>query len=133
MRSFHLKIVTPDGLCFDGDAESLLLRTDDGDAELLAGHADYMASVGTGRARIITGGVSRFASCSGGFVTVLRGEVSLTALTFEFAEDIDLARAEAAKEAAEKRIREAKDKRELELAEAKLKRALSRINAKDLL
>lgn len=133
MKSFRLKIVTPDGLAFDGDAESLLIRTDDGDAEFLCGHADYIASVGTGRARIITGGVSRFASCSGGFVSVTSGVVSLTAVTFEFAEDIDVKRAERAKAVAEAKIQNAKDKRELELAEAKLKRALSRINAADLL
>ena len=52
MKSFNLKIVTPDGLCFDSEVESLLVRTDDGDVEFLAGHIDYMASLGTGRARI---------------------------------------------------------------------------------
>lgn len=129
MKSFPLKIVTPDGLSFDGNAESLLLRTDDGDVEFLAGHADYIASVGTGRARIITGGVSRFAACSGGFVSVVSGEVSLAAVTFEFSEDIDIKRAERAKDEAEKIIQAAKDSREMKLAEAKLKRALSRINA----
>lgn len=133
MKSFHLKIVTPDGVAFDSEAESILLRTDDGDVEFLASHADYMASVGTGRARIITGGVSRFASCSGGFVTVMGGEVTLTAVTFEFAEDIDLERAKASKAEAERRLVSAKDKRELELAEAKLKRALCRINVTDLI
>ena len=38
MKSFNLKIVTPDGLVFDSAVESLLVRTDDGDVEFLAGH-----------------------------------------------------------------------------------------------
>ena len=43
MREYKLQIVTPDGLKFDGMAESLLVRTDDGDVQILAGHVDYMA------------------------------------------------------------------------------------------
>ena len=31
MRKFHLEIVTPDGVIFDGDAEGILVRTDGGD------------------------------------------------------------------------------------------------------
>lgn len=127
MGSYRLRIVTPDGQKLDGDVESLLIRTDDGDVEILRGHMDYMASVGTGRARIITEGVSRYASCSGGFLTVSSGEVTLVAVTFEFAEEIDLERAKRAKEAAEQKAKTATDDRELQLASAKLKRALSRI------
>ena len=96
MKSFNLKIVTPDGLFFDDEVESVLVRTDDGDVEFLAGHIDYMASLGTGRARIKVDGKDRFASVSGGFVTVKGGEVKLVAITFEFRENIDLARAKAA-------------------------------------
>ncbi|MBQ8372592.1 MAG: ATP synthase F1 subunit epsilon [Clostridia bacterium] len=132
MRSYHLSVVTPDGLLFDGEAESLLVRTDDGDVEILAGHMDYIASLGYGRARIITGGVSRFAACSGGFLAVSGGEVKLVATTFEFAEDIDLERAKRAKENAERAISSSKDAKEIDLARAKLKRALSRIGVKEM-
>lgn len=40
MTPFHLKIVTPDGLSFDGDACSLTVRTVSGDVGILAGHLD---------------------------------------------------------------------------------------------
>ena len=51
MKEFKLQIVTPDGIEYDGMAESVLVRTDDGDVQILAGHVNYMASLGTGRAK----------------------------------------------------------------------------------
>lgn len=127
MNPFHLQIVTPDGLCFDGEVESLLVRTDNGDVEILRGHTDLFASLGIGRARLIVGGATRYASCAGGFLSVAGGEVKLVATTFEFGEDIDLARARAAKEGAESLIKSATDERALTRAKAKLMRALNRI------
>lgn len=127
MREYKLQIVTPDGLKFDGMAESLLVRTEDGDVQMLAGHVDYMASLGTGRAKMVTGGKERLAACSGGFVTCSGGEVKLVAVTFEFADEIDLERAKRAKERAEEMIRNATSDRELVMAKARLRRAISRI------
>ena len=132
MKSFNLKIVTPDGLCFDSEVESLLVRTDDGDVEFLAGHIDYMASLGTGRARIKVDGKDRFASVSGGFVTVKGGEVTVVAITFEFRENIDLERARAARDEAKAAISSTKDDKALKLAKAKLQRALNRIDVAEM-
>lgn len=132
MRSFNLKVVTPDGLAFDSEVESLLVRTDDGDVEFLAGHVDYMASLGTGRARIKQNGQDKFASVSGGFVTVKGGEVSLVAITFEFREDIDLERAKVALDEAKATLAVSKDDKDIELAQAKLKRALNRIGVAEM-
>ena len=132
MNTFNLTIVTPDGTAYSGTAESLLVRTDDGDVEIMAGHADYIASVGIGRTRIRVGGVDRFASSSGGFLSVKSGEVKLVATTFEFAEDIDKKRAELARENAERAIASAKNSRDIDLARAKLQRALSRISVAEI-
>ena len=128
MRAFHLEIVTPDGSAFDGEAESLLVRTESGDVEILAGHADYIAALAVGRARIRTSDGDRLAAISGGFLSVDKKSVKLVATTFEFADEIDVKRAAAAKENAEAAITRAKNDRELDLAKAKLARALSRIN-----
>ena len=132
MRRFHLEIATPDGTAYNGEAESLLVRTDDGDVEFLAGHIDYMASLGTGRARIKQDGKDKYASVSGGFVTVKGGEVKLVAVTFEFRENIDLARAKASRDEAKARISESKDDKSLKLAQAKLQRALNRIGVAEM-
>ena len=132
MKSFNLKVVTPDGLLFESNVESLLVRTDDGDVEFLAGHIDYMASLGTGRARIKQDGKDRYASVSGGFVTVKGGEVKLVAVTFEFAENINLERAKAARDEAKAAISSTKDDKALKLAKAKLQRALNRIDVAEM-
>ena len=49
MRSFPLKIVTPDGLLYDGQAEELIVRTTSGDMGILAGHISCVAPLGMGR------------------------------------------------------------------------------------
>ncbi len=132
MKSFHLKIATPDGVVFDGQAESLLIRTAEGDAEIMAGHMDFLSALGTGRARLISDGNTRLASSSGGFVSVKNGEVSVVATTFEFADKIDINRARAAKERAESALSANTDKTVEALLKAKLARATSRINVWEL-
>ena len=128
MRSFYLEVATPDGSAFCGEAESLLVRTDSGDVEILAGHADYIAALAVGRARIRTSEGERVAAISGGFLSVDKKSVKLVATTFEFADEIDINRAKAAKEKAEEFLRKAKDDREMAVAKAKLARAMTRIN-----
>lgn len=132
MKQFHLEIVTPDGLVYDSMVESLLVSTDDGDVEFLAGHIDYMASLAVGRARIKVDGENMLASISGGFVTFVKGEARLVAITFEFADAIDVKRAEAAAERAKELISSAKDSSAEQVAVAKLKRALNRINVANM-
>lgn len=128
MREFKLQIVTPDGLVFDGMAESIMVRAASGDIEVMAGHEDFLASLGIGRAKLTAGGVTREAAASGGFISVLSGEVKLTLTTFEFAEDIDANRAKAAKERAEEQIKIASDDKALAMAKARLARALNRLS-----
>lgn len=127
MKEFHLQIATPDGIRFDGAAESLLVKCEEGDVEIMAGHADLFASLGIGRARIKTADGVKLASCAGGFLTVASGEVGMIATTLEFADEIDLDRAIAAKAGAEEAIKSSKDAIAIEKAKLKLSRALNRI------
>ena len=127
MTPFHLKIVTPDGLIYDGQAEELLVRTINGDIGILARHMNYVAHLGMGQAVIVSGGQRRTAACIGGMVSVHNGEVTLVPTTFEWADKIDLPRAQAAREKAEKILHdENASDTDLRLAEAKLRRALVR-------
>ena len=126
--TFHLQVVTPDGLAFEGEAEKLSVRTQEGIIGILPRHIDYVAPLGMGEAVITEPeGKVRRAACIGGMVAVQSGEVRLVATTFEWAEKIDLERAKEAEERA--RALMAKDgisERDLKLAEAKLHRALVR-------
>ena len=132
MSTFHLCISTPDGMIFDGNVERLRVRMIDGDVCLLANHADYVSAVGTGEAALtMEDGQQRRAACIGGMLAMIKNEANLIATTFEWSDQIDLVRAERAKEKAEQRIKDAQnDARELILARAKLQRALVRINVK---
>ena len=127
MRSFALKIVTPDGIRYDGQAEELIVRTTTGDMGFLAGHTNCVAPLGMGRATVVIDGTKRYGACIGGMVSVMDGAVSLVPTTFEWAEDIDHARAEASRERAQAVL---DDKNALEadilLAKARLRRALIR-------
>lgn len=127
MTPFSLKIVTPDGLIFDGQAEEVVVRSTSGDLGILAGHVNCVAPLGMGRATIIIDGKRRYAACIGGMVTVVDGKVTLVPTTFEWAESIDAARAEASQQRAEA-ILHKKDSSdtEIQLAQARLHRALVR-------
>ena len=127
MRPFPLKIVTPDGIAFDGQAESVTLRTTSGDLGILAGHTNLVAPLGMGRCALVIDGKKRFAACIGGMVSVLDGKVTLVPTTFEWAEDIDADRVEKSYDRAQK-ILNSKDSAQTDimLAEARLKRALVR-------
>jgi len=130
MNSFPLKIVTPDGLLFDGQAEQLTVRTTTGDIGILAGHVNCVAPLGMGSATVVTEGKRRYAACIGGILSVVNGEVRLVPTTFEWAEDIDKQRA-AASEARAREVLANKDASamELQIAQARLKRALVRQSA----
>ena len=132
MNTFPLTVVTPDGVVFEGEAESLLVRTTEGDVQIMAGHADTVAALGTGRAALRVGGRTRYAAVSGGFVTVEGGRVTAVAVTVEYGDAINVERAERAKAAAEQQIREAKDDASLDRAKAKLARALARLQVADM-
>ena len=127
MTPFDLKIVTPDGLEYDGQAEELVVRTTTGDIGILAGHTDCVAPLGMGRATVVIDGQKRYAACIGGMLSVVAGKVTLVPTTFEWADEIDAARVEASYQRAQK-ILGSKDatNTDVKLAEARLRRALVR-------
>lgn len=127
MNTFRLKIVTPDGLKFAGMAQKLVVRTVSGDVAIMARHVNYVAPLGMGEAAVYTENGVRYGACIGGMLSVMDGEVSLVPMTFEWAEEIDVARAEASKKRAEQLLaQQHAEDREILLAKARLRRALVR-------
>lgn len=127
MTAFPLRIITPDGVRFDGQAEELIVRTTTGDMGFLAKHTNCVAPLGMGRATVVMDGERRYGACIGGMVSVVDGVVSLVPTTFEWAEDIDVPRAERSYEKAQAVLqnKNAKDT-DIRLAQARLRRALVR-------
>ena len=133
MASYHLQIVTPDRMVFDGQVQSLIVRTVTGDACILAGHIDYAVALAIGQAKVVDDkGKTRTAACSGGMLSVAGGEARVMATTFEWSDEIDLERAEEARRQAEEHLKALeRSDQQFAIAEAKLKRAMARIRAKD--
>ena len=132
MATYHLQIVTPDRKVFDGEVEKIIVRTVGGDVCILARHIDYAAPLGIGQARVTDAdGNTRVAACSGGMLGVSGGEVRVMATTFEWADEIDLSRAQKAQETAQHMLESLnREDKDFTIAEAKLKRAIARIQAK---
>ena len=131
MQSFNLKIITAEGVKFDGQAEGVLVRSVNGNVSIWANHIDYVTALGIGKAVVTTAnGEKRTAACCGGVLSVIKNEVTMLASTFEWKEEIDLERAEKALEEAKKKVSAASDKKAEQQAKNKVKRAMTRIEVK---
>ena len=127
MTPFSLRIVTPDGLDYDGQAEEVIVRTITGDLGILAGHMNCVAPLGMGRATIVVEGKKRYAACIGGMITMVGGNATLVPTTFEWADEIDADRAERSYQRARKILDDkSSTDTDIRLAEARLHRALVR-------
>lgn len=132
MNQFPLRIVTPDGLLYDGNAEEIIVRTTTGDLGILAGHMNCVAPLGMGRATILIDGKKRYGACIGGMITMMDGKATLLATTFEWADQIDLKRADRSEEKARAVLADNKSTdTDIRLAQARLKRALIRKSVAD--
>lgn len=132
MKTFPLRIGTPDGLLFEGEAERIVCRSITGDLAVLAGHCNFCTALGMGEAHVVLeDGTRKSAACIGGMLSMLDGTCRLLATTWEWQEDIDEARAQAAKKRAEELLAKGglTDK-EYKIVEAKLQRALVRLSVK---
>ena len=132
MATFHLQIVTPDRMVYDGESPKIIVRTVNGDVCILPRHIDYAVPLAIGEARITDEkGETRVAACNSGMLSVHGNEVRLVAVTFEWADDIDLERAKRAETTAQQALEQLqREDRDFTLAEAKQKRALNRIHVK---
>ena len=127
MATFPLKIVCPDGVKFEGQVQALTVRTTSGEMGILAKHINCVAPLGMGRATIITEDGPRYAACIGGMVSMVDGKATLVPTTFEWADEIAVARADRSHDKAQATLQNKNSsKADLVLAEARLKRALVR-------
>lgn len=132
MRTFPLRIGTPDGLLFEGEVERVVCRSITGDLAILAGHCNFCTALGMGEAHVVMeDGSRRDAACIGGMISVMDGSCHLLATTWEWQEDIDAERASSAKQRAEEKLAKGGlTDQEYKIVQAKLQRALVRLSVK---
>jgi len=130
-KIFRVKIVAPDRVFYEGDAEMLEMTTTEGDIGVLKGHIPLTAVIAPGVLAIhdTIGGNIRIAALHSGFVEILPDSVTVLAETVEWPEEIDLNRANEAKIRAERRLQERPDGVNVARAELALKKALVRVES----
>ena len=129
--SIKLEIVTPDKAVVNEDVNIVMAPGSLGEFGVLIGHTPFLTTLKTGIIRYTDAqGTDQYVFVSGGFVEALPDKVTVLAESAEKTEEIDLDRAKAAQERAEKRLEEARSKEDIDAdrAKAALERAVVRIN-----
>jgi len=127
--TFTLRVVSPEGNVLKEEAEFVVLPGETGEIGILPNHTPLITAMAIGVIRYTVNGTIHRISTSGGFVEVADNKVTILADTAEPGEIIDLQRATAAKERAEKRLNQRTQDIDIKRAELALHRALARINA----
>lgn len=126
-KTIVLTIVTPQRRVFQQPVNMVIIRTTEGDIGVLPGHTPLVASLEVGPMTIKVDGGDRRAAVIGGFVEVTPEHVIVLAETAELAEEIDVRRAEAARQRALANLEQKKDQVDFARAQAALQRALVRL------
>lgn len=128
MKTVEVNVVTPNGPVYNGEVEMVSTKAQSGELGILPGHIAMVAPLQIGAVRLKKGGKTEYVAVSGGFLEVRPDKVTVLAQTAELAEHIDLARAIAARDRAERRVQDKKDAIDAKRAELALKRAINRIS-----
>lgn len=123
----RLDIVTPAGLLMSENVAALNLPAALGSMGVLQNHAPLMTTLKIGTVKYTKNNVDHYLAVHGGFAEVKDNVVIILADSAEKAEDIDVARAEAAKQRAEERLKKRDAELDVLRAEMALHRALTRI------
>ncbi len=132
MLKFKLKIITPHGVYQEVEIDQINLRTTAGQIGILAHHIPLASAVEISQMNYIIDGKKTYFAVAGGFVHVNENETTLIANAIESQEEIDLKRAEQAKQRAEDRLKNKNPDTDILRAEIALRRAITRIHVKGL-
>ena len=129
--TFSLQIVSPDGDVLNEDVEFVILPGSAGELGILANHTALISGLNPGVLRYTMNSTVKRVAIAGGFAEVVDNSATVLAETAELSEDIDLTRAQAAKERALKRLSAPTPEIDVLRAEFALRRAAARISAKE--
>jgi F-type H+-transporting ATPase subunit epsilon len=129
-ENIRLEVVTPEKIVVSEDAHIVAAPGTLGEFGVLKGHTPFMTTLKTGAVRYTdAAGAERFVFVSGGFAEALPDKVTILAESAERRRDIDLERARAALERAQKRLEEDRKRADIDFTRvrAALERALQRL------
>lgn len=128
MSTIQFDLVTPERTVISRPVEMVVAKTTVGEIGILPGHAPLVATLGIDILRFKEAEETREVAVHGGFLEVTPERVVVLAEAAEFPEEIDVDRALAAKERAERRLAE-KNTEEIDFirAELALQRAMNRL------
>jgi F-type H+-transporting ATPase subunit epsilon len=112
-----VEVVSPEQVLYSAEGDMVVCRTSEGEIAFLPGHVPFLGALGIGAVRVILpeSGEQSIA-VHGGFVEVANDRVIVLSDVAELAEEIDVGRAQAARQRAEERLREDADDEEAQLA-----------------
>ena len=124
---FSLQIITPRGIYFTEEVESLTIKLTSGYRTILAGHMPLIGSLAYAPMHLVKDGKVMNYAVHGGAINVTKEKVTVICNAIENETEIDEARALAAKERAEKRLAEKDPNIDLKRAQLALQRSLIRL------
>ena len=126
--TFGLEIYASNKLFFSGRARSLTVPVEDGEKAFLAHQADLIAAIVPGEMRYEDAdGNKMVVAVSSGFVEMINNRGKIFCLTVERPEEIDVRRAQEAKERAEEQLRQKQSIQEYRMSQLALARAMTRL------
>lgn len=126
-KTFTLKIITPERVFYEGEALMAEFNTSEGEVGIYKDHIPMTLILKPGVLTITLPEGKKEAALHTGFAEILQDSITIMAESAEWPDEIDEARALAAKERAEERIREKDKNTDVARAETALLRALARI------
>ena len=126
---FELKIIEPDGMFFEGEGEFLEFTSVEGEMGVYKNHIPLTTILEPCVMKIHANGEKKKAAILGGFIEIQKERITVLAEDAHWPDEIDVARAEAAKKRAQERLNRKESELDVVRAEAALKRAMARINA----
>ena len=126
-NTFLLRIITPDRVFYENRVEMVEFNTTEGEIGVLPGHIPLTVIIKPGVLNITESDGEKEAALHAGFAEILPDKVTILAEIVEWPDEIDGARAEAARIRAEERLHNKTSETDLKKAEFALQRAIARI------
>lgn len=126
-NKFDLKIITPDRIFYEGEASMVEFNTTEGEIGVYKAHVPTTVIIAPGILTITEEEGQKEAALHAGFVEILQDKVTIMAEIIEWPQEIDLERAQEARQRAEERIDAKSPETDVARAEIALRRALARI------